>query len=319
MLNTSNLITESRNCATMQLDNKPAAEFLAVMNAEDARVAEAVKQELSAIRKVVIAAVNTFRQKGRLIYIGAGTSGRLGVLDAAECIPKFGAPSEMVKGMIAGGQKAVFSVVEGTGDNELLAKADLSRLEIGPRDMIIGISASGRTPYVITGLKYAKRHGAMTAGISCNKRAVMSRFADLAIEVDAGPEVLTGTTPLKARTAQKMILNMISTASMIGIGKVYKNLLADVQQSNEKLIERSKRIIAQAAEIDPAAAEQYYQTANGHVKKAIAMALLQCDLSTAEKKLEQSSGIVRSAFYQGGVNRHEQRKANGSQHPGACR
>ncbi|MCP3762994.1 N-acetylmuramic acid 6-phosphate etherase [Domibacillus sp. A3M-37] len=297
MLNISNLTTESRNGATMHLDNMSIDEFLSVMNAEDSKVAQAVKQELPVIRKVVIAAVNAFRQKGRLIYIGAGTSGRLGVLDAAECIPTFGTPPGMVRCVIAGGQKAIQSAVEGAEDNELLAKVDLSQLQIGPRDMIIGISASGRTPYVISGLKYAKKHGAMTASISCNKRAVMSRFADLSIEVDVGPEVLTGSTRLKAGTAQKMMLNMISTAAMIGIGKVYKNLMVDVQPTNEKLIERSKRIIAEAAEIDLLLAEQYYKKANGHVKKAIVMALLKCDLPTAEKKLAKSSGVVRSALY----------------------
>ena len=296
MLNTSNLTTESRNNATMQLDNLSIAEFLSVMNAEDAKVAEAVKKELPVIRKVVIAAINAFRQRGRLIYIGAGTSGRLGILDAAECIPTFGTPPEMVKGVIAGGQKAIQSAVEGAEDNELLAKVDLSRLQVGPRDMVIGISASGRTPYVISGLKHAKKFGAMTVSISCKKRAVMSRHANLSIEADVGLEVLAGSTRLKAGTAQKMILNMISTASMIGIGEFYKNLMADVQPTNEKLIERSKRIIAEAAEIDLLSAEQYYKKANGHVKKAIIMALLQCDLPTAEKRLAKSSGIVRSAL-----------------------
>lgn len=297
MLNISSLITESRNDATTHLDDMSVDELLSVMNAEDAKVAAAVQQELPAIRKVVIAAISAFQQKGRLIYIGAGTSGRLGVLDAAECIPTFGTPPELVNGVIAGGQAAIQSAVEGAEDNGLLAKLDLSRLKVGPRDIVVGISASGRTPYVISGLKHAKKHGAMTASISCNKRAAMSRFADLSIEVDVGPEVLTGSTRLKAGTAQKMILNMISTASMIGIGKVYKNLMVDVQPTNEKLIERSKRIIAEAAEIDLSLAEQYYKKANGHVKKAIIMALLQCDLQAAERRLATSSGVVRRALY----------------------
>ncbi len=296
MPGTHNLQTEARNDATMHLDNMSVTELLTVMNAEDAKVAGAIKKELPSIRKVVIAAILAFQKKGRLIYIGAGTSGRLGVLDAVECVPTFGTPPWMVQGVMAGGRKAFYTAVEGAEDNELMATADLNQLGVGPRDIIIGISASGRTPYVTSGLKYAKRKGAMTASISCNKKAAISQYADFPIEVDAGPEVLTGSTRLKAGTAQKLVLNMISTAAMVGIGKVFNNLMIDVQATNEKLVERSKRIIAEAAEIDLAQAELYYKKANGQVKKAIVMALLQCDLMTAEKKLAQANGIVKSAI-----------------------
>lgn len=296
MLETIHLTTEARNQSTMHLDDMSVDEFLTVMNEEDAKVAGAVKQELTTIRKMVLAAIRTFHQGGRLIYIGAGTSGRLGVLDAAECVPTFGTPPDMVVGVIAGGTEAIQLPVEGAEDNVLLAKVDLQRLNVGPRDMVIGLSASGRTPYVISGLRYARKNGAFTASIACNKGAEMSRYAQVSAEIDVGPEVLTGSTRLKAGTAQKMVLNMISTAAMAGIGKVFKNLMVDVQQTNEKLVQRSKRIIAEAAEIDLSLAEEYYMKAGGSVKKAIVMALLQCDETMAEERLNEAGGMVRQAL-----------------------
>ncbi|CEG29614.1 N-acetylmuramic acid 6-phosphate etherase [Bacillus sp. B-jedd] len=287
------LTTEKRNDRTMDLDLMSVKEILETMNKEDQTVPLSVAGEIPQIEKAVTKTISSFRQGGRLIYLGAGTSGRLGVLDAVECVPTFGSQPEMVQGFIAGGMKAFTKAVEGAEDDELLGVEDLKGISVNSNDTVIGIAASGRTPYVIGALKYARTQGATTVSISCNKNSEISKYAEIAIEVETGPEVLTGSTRLKAGTAQKLVLNMISTASMIGIGKVYKNLMVDVQSTNKKLVERSKRIIMQAAETDYDTAAEYYEKADRNVKAAIIMILLNCSYEEAAQKLEESNGFIR--------------------------
>jgi N-acetylmuramic acid 6-phosphate etherase len=289
------LITEVRNTNTTHLDRMSTHDILSTMNQEDQSVPLAVSKELDRIEQVVKMVIRALQSGGRLIYIGAGTSGRLGVLDAVECVPTFSTPPQQVIGLIAGGNKALTEAVEGAEDDETLAAKDLAALDLDAKDVVIGIAASGRTPYVIGGLKYARKTGALTAGLSCNPTAQISRYADVAIEVESGPEVLTGSTRLKAGTSQKLVLNMISTASMIGIGKVYENLMVDVQPTNKKLVERSKRIIMEATGTDLMTAEQFYLKSKSNVKAAILMILLNCSLDEALKRLTQAKGFVRMA------------------------
>ncbi len=290
------LSTEHRNENTMNLDEMSIKEILEAMNQEDRKVAIAVHNEIEQIEKIVRNVISSFQNGGRLIYIGAGTSGRLGILDAVECPPTFGTDERQVQGFIAGGMKAFTKAVEGAEDREELAMEDLKGIQLNDKDTVIGIAASGRTPYVIGGLKYANYVGAKTASISCNKGAEMSKLAQVSVEVETGAEVLTGSTRLKAGTAQKLVLNMISTASMIGIGKVYKNLMVDVQSTNQKLVERSKRIIMEATEVDYKDAEAYYEKANRNVKAAIVMILLQCEYGEALEKLKDAKGFVKKAL-----------------------
>lgn len=291
-----NLSTEHRNEKTMNLDEMSIKEVLQSMNQEDRTVALAVENEIEEIEKVVQIVIKSFEEDGRLIYIGAGTSGRLGILDAVECPPTFGTDDKMVQGFIAGGLKAFTKAVEGAEDREELAEEDLKSIGLNEKDTVIGIAASGRTPYVIGGLKYASSVGASTASISCNKNAEISKYAKLNVEVETGAEILTGSTRLKAGTAQKLVLNMISTASMIGVGKVYKNLMVDVQSTNAKLVERSKRIIVEATGASYEVATEYYEKANRNVKVAIVMILLQCEYGEALEKLKCAKGFVKKAL-----------------------
>lgn len=291
-----NLSTEHRNEKTTNLDEMSIKEVLQSMNEEDRTVALAVEKEIEQIEKVVQTVIKSFEAEGRLIYIGAGTSGRLGILDAVECPPTFGTDDKMVQGFIAGGLKAFTKAVEGAEDREELAEEDLKSIGLNEKDTVIGIAASGRTPYVIGGLKYAHSVGASTASISCNKNAEISKYVKLNVEVETGAEILTGSTRLKAGTAQKLVLNMISTASMIGVGKVYKNLMVDVQSTNEKLVERSKRIIVEATGVSYEVAADYYEKANRNVKVAIVMALLQCEYGEAKEKLKEAKGFVKKAL-----------------------
>ncbi|PDZ52310.1 N-acetylmuramic acid 6-phosphate etherase [Bacillus sp. AFS094611] len=291
-----NLSTEHRNEKTMNLDEMSIKEVLQSMNEEDRTIALAVENEIEEIEKVVQIVIKSFEDEGRLIYIGAGTSGRLGILDAVECPPTFGTDDTMVQGFIAGGLKAFTKAVEGAEDREELAEEDLKSIGLNEKDTVIGIAASGRTPYVIGGLKYANSVGASTASISCNKNAEISKYANLKVEVETGAEILTGSTRLKAGTAQKLVLNMISTASMIGVGKVYKNLMVDVQSTNEKLVERSKRIIMEATGVSYEVAAEYYEKAERNVKAAIVMVLLQCEHGEALQKLKEAKGFVKKAL-----------------------
>jgi N-acetylmuramic acid 6-phosphate etherase len=288
------LTTELRNPKSMELDNKSIKEVLLLMNEEDATVPLAVKKEIDNIESVVKGVVKAFKNGGRLIYVGAGTSGRLGILDASECPPTFGVEPTLVQGLIAGGEKAILKAIEGAEDDEESGQLDLKAISINEKDVVVGIAASGRTPYVIGALKYANEVGATTASISNNKHSVIGKIAQIAIEVETGPEVLTGSTRLKAGTAQKLVLNMISTASMIGIGKVYENLMVDVQPTNKKLIERSKRIIMEATGVDYNTAQTYFLRANQEVKPAIVMILLNCSYEEALDKLEKSNGFIRN-------------------------
>ncbi len=288
----TNLTTEKRNEKTTDLDNMSISTALKLMNQEDQQVAKAIQKVLPEIKPVIEATITAFKHGGRLIYLGAGTSGRLGVLDAAECVPTFGVSPNQVIGLIAGGKQAMTLAVEGAEDDLTLAQKDLSALKLNDKDVVVGIAASGRTPYVIGGLKYARDLGATTASIACNLDALISQYAEFAIEVDCGPEFLTGSTRLKAGTAQKMILNMLSTISMIGIGKVYHNLMVDVKPTNEKLVERSKRIIMQATDCTYEVAEKTFIEAKQDVKLAIVMLLTNCSAKEGKEKLQRAQGFV---------------------------
>lgn len=292
-MNLEKLTTERRNEETFGLDEMSISTALEKMNKEDKKVAEAVEKALPMIEPVIEKTIESFNQGGRLIYLGAGTSGRLGVLDAAECVPTFGVEASMVVGLIAGGEKAMTLAVEGAEDDLELGKQDLIDLQLTKNDMVIGIAASGRTPYVIGALDYAKSIGAHTGSLACNMNAEISQHAEFPIEVDCGAEFLTGSTRLKSGTAQKLILNMISTISMIGIGKVYNNLMVDVRPTNEKLVERSKRIIMQATECDYHTAEKTFIQAEEDVKLAIVMILTNSEKNEAQEKLAQAKGFIK--------------------------
>ncbi|WP_285005548.1 N-acetylmuramic acid 6-phosphate etherase [Lactococcus formosensis] len=292
-MNLEKLTTERRNEETFGLDEMSISTALEKMNKEDKKVAEAVEKALPMIEPVIEKTIESFNQGGRLIYLGAGTSGRLGVLDAAECVPTFGVEASMVVGLIAGGEKAMTLAVEGAEDDLELGKQDLIDLQLTKNDMVIGIAASGRTPYVIGALDYAKSIGAHTGSLACNMNAEISQHAEFPIEVDCGAEFLTGSTRLKSGTAQKLILNMISTIAMIGIGKVYNNLMVDVRPTNEKLVERSKRIIMQATECDYHTAEKTFIQAEEDVKLAIVMILTNSEKDEAQEKLAQAKGFIK--------------------------
>ncbi|MBM6615914.1 N-acetylmuramic acid 6-phosphate etherase [Desemzia sp. RIT804] len=295
-MNLDKLTTETRNHGTMNLDELSTKEVVQLMNEEDKKVAYAVEKELAAISKVAEAIVESFKKGGRLIYMGAGTSGRLGVLDAAECVPTFSVDPSMVQGLIAGGMKAMTVAVEGAEDSQTLGKEDLQAIQLNENDVVLGIAASGRTPYVIGALTYAKEVGAVTASLSCNKNSEISKYAELPIEVEVGPEILTGSTRLKSGTAQKLVLNMLSTSSMIGIGKVYQNLMVDVKPSNEKLVERSKRIIMQATDCSYEVAAEAFDAAEQQVKVAIVMVLTNTAKEEAQHKLTEAKGFVRKTM-----------------------
>ncbi len=296
MLDLATLTTETRNVDTMDLDRMTPEEFVRVMNREDHKVAEAVEKVLPQIAQTITWAVEALKKGGRIIYVGAGTSGRLGILDAAECPPTFGVSSDMVVGVIAGGTEALTKAVENAEDSDRLCEEDLKKIRLSEKDLVIGLATSGRTPYVVYGLRYAGQMGCRTVGISCNADARISEEAGLAIEVVTGPEVLTGSTRLKAGTAQKMILNMISTGSMAGIGKIYQNLMVDVQQSNEKLMIRARNITMEATGCTAEEAERVLKAAGGYVKKAILMILLECDSGEADRALEKADGHIRKAL-----------------------
>ncbi|MEM5567691.1 N-acetylmuramic acid 6-phosphate etherase [Aerococcus viridans] len=290
------LTTEKRNPNTMHLDQMSVGQVLELMNKEDQQVPEAIAEALGQIEAAVETIIQSLKAGGRFIYFGAGTSGRLGVLDAAECVPTFGVSPDLVVGLIAGGDKAMVEAVEGAEDSLTLAEEDFKKLNLNANDTVVGIAASGRTPYVIGGLQYAQSIGAKTVSIACNQQAKISRFAQIPIEVDCGPEVLTGSTRLKAGTAQKLILNMLSTVSMIGIGKVYQNLMVDVQATNEKLEERSKRIIMAATECSYEEAASYFEAANHKVKVAIVMILTNLDATEASQKINAANGFVNQVL-----------------------
>jgi|SRR5690554_299263 len=290
------MATEQINSKTKNLDIISVRDALLLMNEEDSYVPQAIRKVIPRIEKAVKEVIEAFNKGGRLIYIGAGTSGRLGVLDAAECPPTFGISPDQVIGLIAGGEKAFLHAIEGAEDSETLGVNDLKKINLKALDVVVGIAASGRTPYVIAAIKYAKEIGCTTVGIACNENSLVGQVADIAIEAIVGPEVVTGSTRLKAGSAQKMILNMISTISMVGIGKVYKNLMVDVQRTNIKLEQRALNIIVSATEVDFETAKKVLYEAQGSVKLAITMILLKCDLKTAQSKLARSNGNIRKAI-----------------------
>ncbi len=295
-LNLTGMTTEKRNPRTMQLDTMSELEIVTTMNEEDARVPLAIAKKLPQIAQAAHWAAEAFEQGGRLFYMGAGTSGRLGVLDAAECPPTFGVAPGMVVGLIAGGEQAFLKAVEGAEDDRALGQSDLEAYGLNAKDVVIGIAASGRTPYVLGGLAYARSVGCRTAAIACNTGSEIGRAADLAIEVEVGPEVLTGSTRLKSGTAQKLILNMISTASMVRTGKVYQNLMVDVMQNNEKLHTRAENIVIDATGVTRPEARSAIDAAGGSVKVAITMLLADCSADEARSRLEKAGGHVRAAI-----------------------
>lgn len=297
-LNLTGMTTEKRNPRTMQLDTMSELEIVTTMNEEDARVPLAIAKKLPQIAQAAHWAAEAFEQGGRLFYMGAGTSGRLGVLDAAECPPTFGVAPGMVVGLIAGGEQAFLKAVEGAEDDRALGQSDLEAHGLTAKDVVIGIAASGRTPYVLGGLAYARSVGCRTAAIACNTGSEIGRAADLAIEVEVGPEVLTGSTRLKSGTAQKLILNMISTASMVRTGKVYQNLMVDVMQNNEKLHTRAENIVIDATGVTRPEARSAIDAAGGSVKVAITMLLADCSADEARSRLEKAGGHVRAAIGQ---------------------
>lgn len=290
------ITTEQHNKRTEHLDQMTALEIVTVMNEEDAVVPQAVKNCLPEIAHAAQWAAEAFAQGGRLFYIGAGTSGRLGILDAAECVPTFGVNDDVVIGIMAGGEKAMFHAVEHAEDDAEQAKQDLNQYSLNNKDVVVGLAASGRTPYVVGGLDYAKNQGCLTVAIACSKNTVAASFADLVIEAVVGPEVLTGSTRLKAGTAQKQILNMISTASMTLSGKVYKNYMVDVMQTNEKLKVRAENIVMDTTGVTREKARQTIDIAQGSVKLAITMLLAGCTAAEAKKRLDQAKGHVREAI-----------------------
>lgn len=288
-----NKATETRNKKSMNMDTMPTLDLLKLMNEEDKTVAYSVEKVLPQVEIAVKWVIETFNNQGRLIYIGAGTSGRLGVLDSVECPPTFGVSKNQVIGLIAGGEKAFVEAQEGAEDSEELAVEELKKINLTKNDIVCAVAASGRTPYCIGGLKYAKSLGCKTFSIACNKNSKIGEISDLAIDVEVGPEVLTGSTRLKAGTAQKLILNMISTASMTGVGKVYENLMVDLKITNIKLLERAKNNIVQITGCSSEKAEETLKECNNNVKLAIIMVLLNCSKEVAEESLKNANGFIR--------------------------
>ena len=292
----SQLITEQRNPNTMNINRCSAQEIVKLINDEDKKVPLAIEACLPQIAQAVEKIVAAFQQGGRLVYIGAGTSGRLGVLDASECPPTFGVSPEMVKGIIAGGEHALRHPIEGAEDNPQAGEEDLKRIQFSKQDILVGIAASGRTPYVIGALTYAKQQGATTVSISSNPHSAMSQIADIAIETLVGAEALTGSSRLKSGTAQKLVLNMLTTASMILIGKCYQNLMVDVQASNQKLVARAIRIVMEATGCTKEVAETQLAIANHSAKLAIMMILAGVDKPQAEQLLAKHQGRLQQAL-----------------------
>lgn len=290
------LETEKRNPATTTIDRMSALDIARVMNAEDATVAAAVQRELPHIARAIEGITARLQQGGRLVYMGAGTSGRLGVLDASECPPTFGTPPERVVGWIAGGPDALTRSIEGAEDSTAMGRADAVHLSIAANDVLVGIAASGRTPYVLGAVAYAKEWGALTIGLACNAGTPLGQATDIMIAPVVGPEVIGGSTRLKAGTAQKMVLNMLSTGAMILLGKTYGNLMVDVQPTNDKLRRRAVAIVREATDLHESAAEALLHASDNDVKTAIVAALAGIDPVAARHRLAVADGVVRIAL-----------------------
>ena len=291
----SSLTTEQRNSNSKNIDAEDTLGILKIINEEDKTVPFAVEKEISYIEKAVEIIVESLKNGGRLLYFGAGTSGRLGIIDASECPPTFGTPKNLIKGFIAGGKEAMFEAQEGA--------EDVIKANVNNKDVVCGIAASRRTPYVVGAVKKAKQLGAKTLYITCNPRSAFDiKEVDVAICPDVGPEVIMGSTRMKSGTAQKLVLNMLTTASMIRLGKVYENMMIDLQMTNNKLVERSKKIVMTITEISYEEAEIYLKKANGHVKTALVMILAKVSADEAKKRLEKSKGFVRHAITNAKIN-----------------
>lgn len=290
------LQTEQRNPRTMEIDRLTGEDLARTLHAENEVVAGAVGEVLPQIGEAIERIADRLRAGGRLFYIGAGTSGRLGVLDASECPPTFGIPEEMVQGVIAGGEEAIRRSIEGAEDDREAGAADLRRRGLSGKDVVVAIAASGRTPYAIGALEEAKRAGAYAIAVVNARPAGMEAFADLTIAAVTGPEPLTGSTRLKAGTAQKMILNLLSTGAMVRLGKTYSNLMVDVQARNEKLRDRAARIVMMATGAEREAAQAALEQSRWHAKTAIVMLLLNLSAEEAADRLSQAGGFVRTAL-----------------------
>ena len=285
--------TEDRNPISYDLDLKSTREILEIINTEDQNIAYRVKDAMDQIEALVDELINTFSEGGRLFYLGAGTSGRLGVLDASETVPTFSVDPNMVTGLIAGGDDALRNPIENAEDSKEAAKVDLQKANLTNKDFVIGIAASGRTPYSIGAIEYAREIGAKTGSISCNKNAEISEYSDYPIEVETGAEVLSGSTRMKAGTATKMVLNMITTTAMIKIGKVYDNLMVDLKPTNEKLVDRATKIISEISGYDYESSKKILSKADNNVKAAIIMATKNVDYEESIKILENNKGFIR--------------------------
>ena len=292
----NSILTEERNPDTLDIDTLTTLDMVRRINREDKKVAESVEEQLEEIAKAVDIIAGRMESGGRLVYIGAGTSGRLGVLDAAECPPTFSADPSQVVGLIAGGESAMFTAIEGAEDSDSLGEEDLKRIGFCDRDVAVGIAASGRTPYVIGALKYARSTGAPTIGVSCCPGSEITRITDVSISPSPGPEVITGSTRMKSGTAQKMVLNMLSTCAMIRLGKVYGNLMVDVKASNEKLIHRCERIVAVATGMSEEQAAECLSRCGYRSKTAIVMHLKQVDAAEADRLLMENGGRIAAVM-----------------------
>lgn len=291
-MNLEGLTTEARNEATKKIDQVSTLEMVTLINQEDQKVAQAIEKVLPQIAAAIDAAAARFKKGGRLIYCGAGTSGRLGALDAIELTPTYSVSPERAFGILAGGEKAMYQAIEGAEDSKELAIEDLTQHQLTARDVVITIAASGRTPYAVSAIEYGKKVGALTISVTCNNQSPMNQLAEIGIAPIVGPEVITGSTRMKAGSAQKMVLNMFSTGIMVKVGNIYQNLMVNVQPTNEKLIQRATNIIKEAAEIEESQAKEYLEAAQLEVAPAIVMAKAHVDFQKAKQLLAEHDGRI---------------------------
>ncbi|EPM8097513.1 N-acetylmuramic acid 6-phosphate etherase [Enterococcus faecalis] len=291
-MNLEGLTTEARNEATKKIDQVSTLEMVTLINQEDQKVAQAIEKVLPQIAAAIDAAAERFKKGGRLIYCGAGTSGRLGALDAIELTPTYSVSPERAFGILAGGEKAMYQAIEGAEDSKELAIEDLTQHQLTARDVVIAIAASGRTPYAVSAIEYGKKVGALTISVTCNNQSPMNQLAEIGIAPIVGPEVITGSTRMKAGSSQKMVLNMFSTGIMVKVGNIYQNLMVNVQPTNEKLMQRATNIIKEAAEIEESQAKEYLEAAQLEVAPAIVMAKAHVDFQKAKQLLAEHDGRI---------------------------
>ncbi|NSU81165.1 N-acetylmuramic acid 6-phosphate etherase [Enterococcus faecalis] len=291
-MNLEGLTTEARNEATKKIDQVSTLEMVTLINQEDQKVAQAIEKVLPQIAAAIDAAAERFKKVGRLIYCGAGTSGRLGALDAIELTPTYSVSPERAFGILAGGEKAMYQAIEGAEDSKELAIEDLTQHQLTARDVVIAIAASGRTPYAVSAIEYGKKVGALTISVTCNNQSPMNQLAEIGIAPIVGSEVITGSTRMKAGSAQKMVLNMFSTGIMVKVGNIYQNLMVNVQPTNEKLMQRATNIIKEAAEIEESQAKEYLEAAQLEVAPAIVMAKAHVDFQKAKQLLAEHDGWI---------------------------